>query len=65
MLMTVKVTMLIMIHFTGRIDGSYSVLQPDGRLMIVCYYINNNTLMDPTLFFNLMIVYYYIDNGIF
>ena len=34
-------TIFIMIYFIGCINGSYYVLQPDGRVMTVSYYIDN------------------------
>eukprot|EP00088_Acartia_fossae_P071736 TRINITY_DN9929_c0_g1_i2.p1 TRINITY_DN9929_c0_g1~~TRINITY_DN9929_c0_g1_i2.p1 ORF type:complete len:115 (-),score=24.23 TRINITY_DN9929_c0_g1_i2:434-757(-) len=35
----------------GRVDGSYSVLLPDGRLMTVSYYIDGDSGFVPTITF--------------
>ena len=33
----------------GRVDGSYSVWQPDGRLMTVTYYVDGDSGFVPTI----------------
>ncbi len=39
-------------HYSGRVEGSYSVWQPDGRLMTVgCETIELFPLYDPVFFF--------------
>lgn len=35
----------------GRVDGSYSVLLPDGRLMTVSYYVDGESGFVPTITF--------------
>lgn len=35
----------------GRVDGSYHVLHPDGRLMKVSYYVDGDSGFVPTITF--------------
>jgi hypothetical protein len=40
------------LHYSGRVEGSYSVWQPDGRLMTVgCKRFEPVPLSDPVFFF--------------
>ena len=37
------------LHVSGRVDGSYSVWLPDGRLMTVAYYVDGESGFVPTI----------------